>query len=362
MVADLVAQFARSRLGLLGALIASGRAAASSSRRASAARGPSPNPRHDWPRTRSRAPAPARRREGGHGVLSSCRRLRSRRAEAHGVAPPRQGRRRSTVRRGRPARRRSRACRPIGSAGPRRVSIASSCNARVPAHEPGGPAHGTRYEPPRSGRSMIARRRSAQATAALRARPPGCYRSRARRKSGRDARPRDRRALEDVPGRFVAMSAYCAARRARLVERPVLRASRTISSRDTPPESRGPRGRPRPFRFAGRPAALTRKIVGSVSLPSRRSLATGLPSTSSLAVKSRRSSTIWKQMPRFSPNRARACSRSSPTSPSIAPMRVHAENRSAVLRRMMSMWSLRWTRRGRGRARSPVAALRSCAA
>ena len=44
-----------------------------------------------------------------------------------------------------------------------------------------------------------------------------------------------------------------------------------------------------------------------VALPSRRSLATGLPSTSSEAVRSSTSSTIWNAMPRLRPYSARRC-------------------------------------------------------
>src|SRR5213594_1135128 len=47
-------------------------------------------------------------------------------------------------------------------------------------------------------------------------------------------------------------------------------------------------------------------MSGSVSFPSLRSEATGLPRTLSLAVKSSRSSMIWKAIPRFMPYSASA--------------------------------------------------------
>ena len=45
----------------------------------------------------------------------------------------------------------------------------------------------------------------------------------------------------------------------------------------------------------------SRRINGSVSFPSRRSERTGLPTSSSVAVKSSRSSTSWKQVPSLRP-------------------------------------------------------------
>ena len=73
-----------------------------------------------------------------------------------------------------------------------------------------------------------------------------------------------------------------------------------------------------------------------VALPSRRSLATGLPRTSSVAVRSSTSSTIWKAKPTARPNVARLVSAASVAPASTAPRRIETENRQAVLRKMRS--------------------------
>src|SRR5215467_10566032 len=78
-----------------------------------------------------------------------------------------------------------------------------------------------------------------------------------------------------------------------------------------------------------------------VTLPSRRSLATGLPRTSSDAVRSSTSSTIWNARPRLRPYSLSRDSCSSVDLPRMAPKRVEAENKHAVLRKMRSKCSSR---------------------
>ena len=72
--------------------------------------------------------------------------------------------------------------------------------------------------------------------------------------------------------------------------------------------------------------------TASVALPSRRSLATGLPRTSSDAVRSSTSSTIWKRHSEVAPVVGQPLLVSIAGAARIPPNFMQTENRQAVLR------------------------------